>query len=127
MGRLVLYLELHYSTLVTICKYTLVTKCKKAFCTLVTICTKERGKMAEFNQAKYIQEYQKEKYDRCVFDVPKGQKKVICEHYKKKGYESMRAYIKELIRRDMNEEKENNSTIHIEKVKNEQGGTINIG
>lgn len=40
--------------------------------------------MSEFDQAKYIQEYQKEKYDRCIFNVPKGQKKAIQEHFKKK-------------------------------------------
>lgn len=43
-----------------------------------------KNKMSEFDQAKYIQEYQKEKYDRCIFNVPKGQKKAIQEHFKKK-------------------------------------------
>lgn len=57
--------------------------------------------MSEFDQAKYIQEYQKEKYDRCIFNVPKGQKKVIQEHFKKKGFTSLNMYINDLIRRDM--------------------------
>ncbi len=59
--------------------------------------------MGNFNQAKYIQEYQKEKYDRCIFNVPKGQKKVIQEHYKKKGFESLNTYINDLIKKDMEE------------------------
>ncbi|WP_024346643.1 hypothetical protein [Lacrimispora indolis] len=59
--------------------------------------------MSEFDQAKYIQEYQKEKYDRCIFNVPKGQKKVIEAHWKKKGYESLNKYVNDLIRKDMNE------------------------
>ena len=80
--------------------------------------------MGEFNQAKYIQEYQKEKYDRCVFDVPKGQKQIIKEHYTKKGFDTMSQYIKELIRRDMNETEEKKSNIHIDKIK---GDTVNIG
>lgn len=57
--------------------------------------------MSEFNQAKYIQEYQKEKYDRCIFNVPKGYKKRIIEHYEKAGYESMNQYINALIKQDM--------------------------
>lgn len=57
--------------------------------------------MKEFNQAKYIQEYQKENYDRCIFNVPKGEKKTIVEHYKKKGYDSLNQYINALIKADM--------------------------
>lgn len=40
--------------------------------------------MSNFNQSKYIQEYQKEKYDRLIFNVPKGQKKNIQAHYQKR-------------------------------------------
>ncbi len=57
--------------------------------------------MSEFNQAKYIQEYQKEKYDRCIFNVPKGYKKKIKEHYEKAGYDSLNQYINALIKQDM--------------------------
>ena len=57
--------------------------------------------MSEFNQAKYIQEFQKEKYDRCIFNVPKGQKAVIEAHWKAKGYKSLNAYVNDLITRDM--------------------------
>ena len=57
--------------------------------------------MSEFNQAKYIQEFQKEKYDRCIFNVPKGQKAVIETHWRAKGYKSLNAYVNDLITRDM--------------------------
>lgn len=57
--------------------------------------------MPEFNQSKYIQKYQKEKYDRCIFNVPKGQKKVIQEHLKRKGFKSLNMYINDLIYKDM--------------------------
>lgn len=57
--------------------------------------------MSKFNQAKYIQEFQKEKYDRCIFNVPKGQKAVIEEHWRRKGYKSLNAYINALIEADM--------------------------
>lgn len=64
----------------------------------------ERRAMGDFNQAKYIQEYQKEKYDRCIFNVPKGQKAVIEKHWKAKGYKSLNTYVNDLITKDMAEE-----------------------
>lgn len=57
--------------------------------------------MGEFNQAKYIQQFQKENYDRYIFNVPKGKKKEIIEHYKRKGYESLNQYVNTLIYQDM--------------------------
>ncbi len=81
--------------------------------------------MSEFNQAKYIQQYQKEKYDRCIFNVPKGQREAIKKHYEKKGFKSLNTYINDLIRKDMNEKVI--SGVHIEKIDNNGGGTINIG
>ena len=57
--------------------------------------------MSEFNQAKYIQEYQKEKYDRCIFNVPKGHKAEITAFYKEAGYSSMNNYVTTLIQNDM--------------------------
>lgn len=56
-----------------------------------------------FEQIKYQNEYNKEKYDRCIFNVPKGQKKVITEHLKKRGYKSLNAYVVDLIDKDMKE------------------------
>lgn len=60
--------------------------------------------MGEFNQAKYIQKYQKDNYDRCIFNVPKGQKAVIEQHFREKGYKSLNAYVNDLIRRDIENE-----------------------
>ena len=60
--------------------------------------------MGDFNQTKYIQQFQKEKYDRCIFNVPKGQKSVIEQHWKSKGYKSLNSYINTLIKRDMEQE-----------------------
>lgn len=57
--------------------------------------------MGEFNQAKYIQEFQKEKYDRCIFNVPKGRKTIIETHWKAKGYKSLNSYVNALIDADM--------------------------
>lgn len=57
--------------------------------------------MGDFNQAKYIQEYQKEKYDRCIFNVPKGQREKIKKHYESKGYKSLNQYVNDLIKKDM--------------------------
>lgn len=78
--------------------------------------------MSDFDQAKYIQEYQKEKYDRCIFNVPKGQKKTIQEHFRKKGYASLNMYINDLIRKDMYEE--NNRATKVINV--ESNETINM-
>lgn len=80
--------------------------------------------MSDFNQAKYIQEYQKEKYDRCIFNLPKGQKKILQEHWQKKGYTSLNQYINDLIRKDMNE---SNSNIQIGDIKQSgKHNSINI-
>ncbi len=81
--------------------------------------------MSNFNQAKYIQEYQKEKYDRCIFNIPKGNKKILEAHWKKKGYKSLNQYINDLIRKDMNEE---NSNIQVGDItQNGDNNSINIG
>ena len=80
--------------------------------------------MGEFNQAKYIQEYQKEKYDRCIFNVPKGQRKIIEEHWKSKGYKSLNTYINDLIAKDMN----GNKHITVGDIKQSgKNNSINIG
>ena len=81
--------------------------------------------MGEFNQQKYINNYMKEKYDRCIFNVPKGDKDKIQEHYKKLAYTSLNQYINELVRRDMNQNIK--SDVSIGAINNNSGGTINIG
>ena len=62
----------------------------------------------KFNQAKYIQQYQKENYDRCIFNLPKGEKQKIQEHYKKLGYASLNQYINDLVQRDIIERNTSN-------------------
>lgn len=57
--------------------------------------------MGDFDQNKYIQQFQKENYDRLVIQVPKGEKALIDEYRKGKGYKSLNAYVNELIKRDM--------------------------
>lgn len=57
--------------------------------------------MSDFNQAKYIQEYQKEKYDRCIFNVPKGTKEPLNEYWKQQGYKSLNDYVAQLIKTDL--------------------------
>lgn len=81
--------------------------------------------MGEFNQAKYIQEYQKEKYDRCIFNLPKGQKKELQKHYTKKGFNSLNQYINELIRQDINKDKEDTHNINIGEI-NQTGDSNSI-
>lgn len=62
--------------------------------------------MSSFNPTKYKNEFNKETYDRASINFPKGQKKVIEAHWKKKGYDSLNKYINDLIRKDMNETEE---------------------
>lgn len=57
--------------------------------------------MGDFNKQKYDNQYAKENYDRCIFNVPKGQKAVIETHWRAKGYKSLNAYVNDLITRDM--------------------------
>ena len=73
----------------------------KIFLCISDIMYKRRDEMGDFNQAKYIQQFQKENYDRCIFNVPKGQKAVIEAHWKSKGYKSLNAYVNDLIAKDM--------------------------
>ena len=64
--------------------------------------------MSDFNQAKYIQEYQKEKYDRCIFNIPKGDKEKLKMHYQKQGFTSLNQYVNALIKKDMENNNKNN-------------------
>lgn len=57
--------------------------------------------MGEFNQARYIQGYMKEKYDRCAFDVPKGARKPLQMIIKARYKLSLAEYIKRLICADL--------------------------
>ena len=57
--------------------------------------------MGEFNKQKYDNEYAKNNYDRCIFNVPKGHKAEITAFYKEAGYSSMNNYVTTLIQNDM--------------------------
>ena len=51
----------------------------------------------KFNATKYKNDFQKEKYDRIIVNVPKGQKSVIDEVAKQKGYKSLNAFVVDAI------------------------------
>ena len=51
----------------------------------------------KFNPTKYKNDFQKEKYDRIIVNVPKGQKEIIDEVAKQKGYKSLNAFVVDAI------------------------------
>lgn len=57
--------------------------------------------MSEFNATKYKNDFNKNAYDRVSINFPKGQKEIIEEYWKCKGYKSLNAYVNDLIKRDM--------------------------
>ena len=83
--------------------------CDKVYTVFLYTCDKVyKGiKMSDFNKQKYDNEYARNNYDRCIFNVPKGQKAIIEQHWKRKGYKSLNTYINELIKRDMTEAPKN--------------------
>ena len=56
----------------------------------------------KFDATKYKNDFQKEKYDRIVVSVPKGQKAVIDSEAKKRGYKSLNAFVVDAINNKMN-------------------------
>lgn len=78
-----------------------------------------------FDKKKYDQQFIKENYDRIPLNVKKGEKAKIAEYAKSKGFNSITEYIKDLIRRDMNES--GKTDVNISTINNNSGGTINIG
>ncbi len=62
--------------------------------------------MSEFDQKKYIQEYNKTTYKRVPLDIRKDEYEIMIEHAKKKGYTKFNTYIKDLIYKDI--EKDDN-------------------
>lgn len=57
--------------------------------------------MTEFNQHKYMNQWQKENLERIAFTVPKGERAKIQAHAKRKGFKSTNAYLYSLIEKDM--------------------------
>lgn len=59
------------------------------------------GKNEKFNATKYKNDFQKEKYDRIIVNVQKGQKKIISEYAKEKGYSSLNSFVVDCINKNM--------------------------
>lgn len=57
-----------------------------------------------YDKVKYNNAFNKEAYDRVSINFPKGQKAVIEEHWRAKGYKSLNSYVNALIKADMEEE-----------------------
>lgn len=55
----------------------------------------------KFNATKYKNDFQKEKYDRIIVNVPKGQKEIISEKAKEEGYKSMNSFVVDAIHEKM--------------------------
>ena len=53
---------------------------------------------------KYINDFQKSKYDRIILLVPKGQKAVIDQVAKNNSYSSTADYLREIITADINKQ-----------------------
>lgn len=54
--------------------------------------------MADFNATKYKNDFQRDKYDRIIVNVPKGQKEVINLAAKEQGYRSLNSFVVDAIR-----------------------------
>lgn len=57
--------------------------------------------MSDFNATKYKNDFNKTAYDRVSINFQKGQKDIIEQHWKARGYKSLNAYVNDLIKRDM--------------------------
>lgn len=58
-----------------------------------------------FDPVKYKNDFQKEKYDRIIVNVPKGRKEEIVRYAKKQGYNSLNAFVVQAIEEKMLQEK----------------------
>lgn len=77
-----------------------------------------------FDKKKYDQDYAKTKYDRIPINVKKGDREIILNHAKKRGFDNVTEYVKHLIYSDMNGNK-NISVGNIEQTGD--NNTVNIG
>ncbi len=55
----------------------------------------------KFDATKYKNDFQKEKYDRIIVNVAKGQKKFIEQKAKDLGYKSLNSFIVDLINKKL--------------------------
>lgn len=79
-----------------------------------------------FEKYKYQNDYNKEHYARLSVLIPLEDKEELEKYWKNKGFKSFSAFANELIRREMNEEN-GKSNVNVEKIENQEGGTIQIG
>ena len=56
----------------------------------------------KFDATKYKNDFQKEKYDRIIVNVAKGQKKIIDQKAKELGYKSLNSFVVDLINKQLN-------------------------
>lgn len=54
-----------------------------------------------FNATEYKNKFQKEKYDRIIVNVPKGEKKTIDTFAKEQGYKSLNSFVVDAINEKM--------------------------
>lgn len=54
-----------------------------------------------YEKVEYNNKFNKDKYDRTNIFFPKGQKAIIEEHWRAKGYKSLNSYVNHLIKQDM--------------------------
>ena len=59
-------------------------------------------KNEKFDAPKYKNDFQKEKYDRIIVNVPKGQKQIIDLEAKKMGYKSLNSFVVDAISEKLN-------------------------
>lgn len=55
----------------------------------------------KFDATKYKNDFQKEKYDRIIVNVPKGDKEKISAYAKEKKYSSLNAFVVDCIKKNM--------------------------
>lgn len=58
-----------------------------------------------YDKVAYNSNYNKENYTELKFRIPKGQKAIIEEHWRSRGYKSLNSYINDLIKKDMDSER----------------------
>ena len=56
----------------------------------------------DFDQIAYQNAYNKEKYDRITLMLPKGQKELLLEEAKKRGFSNVTALMKDMIKKEFN-------------------------
>lgn len=54
-----------------------------------------------FDSVKYRNDFQKEKYDRIIVNVPKGEKQIIKDFAENAGYSSLNNFVVDAIREKM--------------------------